>query len=125
MRLPQPKTIYYLGLGLAALLVVDRLRRRKQTDAETAGPVVDEPAAPVEVEERFRATPPATTSAGDDLTQIKGVGPTYARRLKEAGLTSYADIAAASVEKLREATGTVGRATVDPTDWIAQARSMS
>jgi polyhydroxyalkanoate synthase len=59
---------------------------------------------------------------GDDLTQIKGIGPTYAQRLKDAGLTTYTDIANATTDQLRDIT----RATrSDPADWISQARSLN
>ena len=68
------------------------------------------------------AAEPQTTE-GDDLTQIDGIGPTFARRLGEAGITTFAQLAALSPEKAREIT----RVTVqsDPADWIAEAQSLS
>ena len=59
--------------------------------------------------------------APDDLTQIKGIGPAFARRLAEAGYTTYADIAAASPEALREATH--APAIANPEEWIDGARA--
>jgi large subunit ribosomal protein L21 len=63
------------------------------------------------------------TSQVDDLTQIDGIGPTFARRLEEAGITTYVQLAALSPEQAREIT----RVTVqsDPADWIAEANSLS
>jgi predicted flap endonuclease-1-like 5' DNA nuclease len=42
---------------------------------------------------------------GDDFLRIKGVGPTYARRLKDAGYASFAQIAAATPEQVAVAIG--------------------
>ena len=41
----------------------------------------------------------------DDFTRIKGVGPVTARRLKEAGLQSFADLAGATPERVAEVLG--------------------
>jgi large subunit ribosomal protein L21 len=51
------------------------------------------------------------------LTEIKGIGPVFAKRLAEAGITTFAALAEASPEHLREVT----KATADPDEWIAQA----
>lgn len=55
----------------------------------------------------------------DDLTEIKGIGPTYARRLSAAGITTFAELAAASPDRLREVTRAT--AMTNPEEWIAQA----
>ncbi len=65
--------------------------------------------------------PTPTIVGGDDLTQIKGIGPTYAKRLKDAGLTTYTDIANASADQLRDITS----AKADPSEWINEARSLN
>jgi predicted flap endonuclease-1-like 5' DNA nuclease len=44
-------------------------------------------------------------SEGDDFSQIKGVGPTYARRLKEAGYATFAQLAVATPEEVGAAMG--------------------
>lgn len=59
----------------------------------------------------------------DDLTRIEGIGPTYARRLSEAGIHSFRQLASLSTDEVREITGAGGPS--DPGGWIAQARSMS
>jgi predicted flap endonuclease-1-like 5' DNA nuclease len=60
--------------------------------------------------------------AMDDLTQIKGIGPTYARRLRDAGLATYADIAAATPDQLREVTKAA--TMTDVSEWISSARAL-
>ncbi len=59
----------------------------------------------------------------DDLTQIDGIGPTFARRLAEAGVTTFAQLAALSPEEAREITHVTVQS--DPADWIAEAQSLS
>lgn len=44
-------------------------------------------------------------SSGDDFSSIKGIGPIYARRLKESGFTTFAQLAAASVDEVAAAIG--------------------
>jgi polyhydroxyalkanoate synthase len=59
---------------------------------------------------------------GDDdagLETIRGVGPSYADRLREAGVESIADLAAADPPSLA-ATLDLGEARV--ADWVSQAR---
>lgn len=41
----------------------------------------------------------------DDFLQIKGIGPTFARRLKDAGYATYAQLAAATPDEIAEAIG--------------------
>lgn len=41
----------------------------------------------------------------DDFLKLKGIGPTYARRLKDAGYRSFAQLAAASPEEVAAAIG--------------------
>lgn len=72
-------------------------------------PVVDDPAA---------AT--SQPSKPDDLTAINGIGPAYARRLAEGGITTFAAIAASTPEHLRRVARAAAMAK--PEEWIAQAR---
>lgn len=104
----------------------------KKQPAENIQSVVDEPIAitPVAVEVETGMDSPAPdvssvieTVAGDDLTQIKGIGPTYARRLVAAGYDSYASIAGASADTLREITKAPAMADIEA--WIDTARALS
>lgn len=71
---------------------------------------------------RFRVVPPSpVVAAEDDLTAISGIGPVYAGRLRDAGITSFADLAAAGATRLAEVTGaTEARAT----EWVTAAAAL-
>jgi predicted flap endonuclease-1-like 5' DNA nuclease len=80
------------------------------------------PVAPV-VEESV-APAPAREAPRDDLTLIHGIGQATQRRLNDAGIWTFAQLAAADEEQLRESIGQVGRiAKVD--EWITLAREMT
>jgi hypothetical protein len=58
----------------------------------------------------------------DDLTIIKGVGPVYAARLEDAGITSLAGLSTADAEALASVVDVpVGRVG----DWIEEATFLS
>ena len=59
--------------------------------------------------------------AADDLTEIKGIGPVFAERLRQAGITTFADVAKASADQLRDVTHATSVA--NPDEWIEQARA--
>lgn len=58
----------------------------------------------------------------DSLETIQGIGPTYARRLNEAGIYTFADLAQLTPERAREITGVI---RWDPAEWIAEAKRLS
>ena len=60
----------------------------------------------------------------NDLTKIKGIGPVFAKRFYEAGVKSFADLAALDPEKAREISGLKEWQKADPADWIAQAAEL-
>jgi len=68
---------------------------------------------------RFRVVPSnPPPPAIDDLTTITGIGPVFAGRLRDAGITSFADLNAAGSDRLAEITGaSESRAT----EWITAA----
>jgi len=61
-----------------------------------------------------------TGSETDDLTQINGIGPAFARRLNDAGITSFGQLAGMSVAEVR-AQAQLEEWQGDPGDWILQA----
>lgn len=61
----------------------------------------------------------------NDLTVISGIGPTYERRLKEAGIRSYSDLAQQTPGSLREIVGIESWHAADPQQWIAAAQALS
>ena len=62
---------------------------------------------------------PAAASA-DDLTQLTGVGPAAAKKLAEAGLTSFAQIAALSEDDIAG----IEAVKVKP-EWVEQAKELA
>ena len=68
----------------------------------------------------------AAATGGDDLKKITGVGPALEKKLHEAGITSYAQIAGWSEEDIAgyEETLSLG-GRVERDDWVAQATELS
>ncbi|RPF20603.1 helix-hairpin-helix domain-containing protein [Myceligenerans xiligouense] len=69
------------------------------------------------------AAPEPEQPADDDLKVIEGIGPKIEKALKAAGVTSYAQVAAASEDELRASIGKSG-ITFAPsvTSWAQQAQ---
>ena len=101
----------------------------KAKKAKAAKPAKAE-AAPAKEEAPKAAKPAAKKKAakgdGDDLSQISGVGPVIVGKLNDAGITTFAQIAAwtdADVEAIEEKLSFKGR--VGREDWIAQAKELA
>lgn len=74
-------------------------------------------AAPKEPEPpRFRVAEPAPPA--DDLTELSGIGPVFATRLAQAGIATFAALAAATPGRVAEVTGVP---ETRASDWIEQA----
>ena len=58
----------------------------------------------------------------DDLTLIEGVGPKAQEALWKAGFRTFADVAKASADALKEALDKAGLKLLDPTTWPQQAQ---
>ncbi|MDD2380497.1 MAG: DUF4332 domain-containing protein [Mariniphaga sp.] len=71
---------------------------------------------PVETAERV--------DSGDDLKKIEGIGPKIAEILNQTGITTFAELAAASPEKLKEILIEAGTryASKNPATWPQQAQ---
>lgn len=95
------KVVGILG-GIAALIWTMRDRF-----IQIAAPKEPEPPT-------FRVVPPKR----DDLTEINGIGPVFASRLVEAGITTFAGLAAADVSTVVDATGI---SDAKAADWIGLA----
>ena len=76
-----------------------------------------------------KAKPAATTAApagADDLKKLSGLGPAIEKKLHDAGVTSYAQIAAwseADVAEMDEKLGLKGR--IEREGWVAQANELA
>ncbi len=69
--------------------------------------------------DRYVATHP------DDLTAIKGIGRIYQWKLRDAGISTYAQLAATTPEYIREVLQVKPWQRVDPESWIEQARVLA
>lgn len=63
------------------------------------------------------AAPKAEAAAGDDLTKITGVGPAAAKKLNDAGITSFAQLAEVDVDSF-------DAVKVKP-EWTQQAKELA
>ncbi|MDX1448792.1 MAG: DUF4332 domain-containing protein [Acidimicrobiia bacterium] len=98
-----------LGLVGGAIAVLWAMRDRL---VSIAAPQDPEPP-------RFRVVPPSAPAVvDDDLTSIPGVGPVYAGRLRDAGITTFAEVATAGPQRLAEVTGAAESRTGE---WVAAA----
>lgn len=59
---------------------------------------------------------------GDDLTELEGIGPVYAAKLREKGIVSFADLAAADEATLAGIIDAPAWRRINYGDWMAQAR---
>ena len=75
------------------------------------------PAAAAPAKKAAKAEAPAAAAAADDLTAITGVGPAAAKKLVDAGISSYAQLAAVDVD-------TFDAVKVKP-EWVEQAKELA
>jgi len=59
----------------------------------------------------------------DDLTQISGIGPAFASRLNDGGITTFAQLAELSPQQVREIAH-LSEHQGEPEVWIAQAEEL-
>ncbi|MGC9353586.1 MAG: 50S ribosomal protein L27 [Mariniphaga sp.] len=116
-------------------------KKRKNRSYVTVEPVVDvdvavaEAPAPVAEEKPKAKTEPAKAekvaakvesevAEADDLKKIEGIGPKIAEIFNEAGINTYAKLAAASENKLKEILTDAGSryASKNPSTWPQQAK---
>ncbi len=63
----------------------------------------------------------APAAAPDNLEEINGIGEVYARKLSDAGITTFAQLAAAAPERLREILQPEDWQKFEPEAWSAEA----
>ena len=66
-----------------------------------------------------------TARPADDLSQIRGIGPSIAKALNAAGIATYEDLAAQTPERLREIATPIAGPNVEVQGWIVRARELS
>ncbi len=95
-------------------------QREREPSAKPAGDAVGEE----RVEAEGEAPGEGAEGVVDDLTAIRGIGITMQNRLNRAGITTYAQLAEAKPEHVREALGNLSRG-VQVEAWISQARELA
>lgn len=116
---------FLLAAATAAALVGWWLWQRRQDEQPVLAPEPSRPAprreAPVRVAPAEEAAVEQTPA--DSLQEIRGIGDVYARRLRAAGIRTFADLAALTPDEAR----TLAQAQsglVDTSDWIEQAKAL-
>jgi len=129
-----------LGLGLSASALIGwlflRESKRKQlppvlTVRSQVGSAGDEmppivlPREALDADTDAHETAPPPDGA-DDFTQLRGIGPRFARALTAGGITTYAALARETPESLAERMApyaTVRAQRIRDFDWIGQAKA--
>ncbi|MEA3337155.1 MAG: DUF4332 domain-containing protein [Chloroflexota bacterium] len=60
----------------------------------------------------------------DDLTVISGIGPVFQDRLRQAGIVTYAQLAASTPDQVREAIKATGRQKTEVERWVEEAAAL-
>jgi len=99
-----------------------------KTAAKATTKTSAKPAAKTETKAAPKAAKaaPKASAAADDLKQLSGVGPALEKKLHEAGVTTFAQIAgwsAADVTDMDEKLSFKGR--IEREGWIAQAKELT
>lgn len=68
---------------------------------------------------------PAAPVAADQLQEIQGIGQVFAKRLNDAGIFTFAQLAELSPERLREIIQPQEWQSLDFAAWLAQARTLA
>lgn len=91
-------------------------------EAVAAAPVEEE--APAAEGKSAKLSTPLGNVKLDDLKIVEGIGPKIEQLLKDGGINTWAELAAADVERLREILDAAGpRYQIhDPSTWPAQAK---
>jgi predicted flap endonuclease-1-like 5' DNA nuclease len=91
---------------------------------EILGDLIPQPGGEVEIVRQARLASGMIHKA-DDLEVIVGIGPVIARMLNQAGIFTFAELAALSVEDLREIVGKQIQRLADESEILSQARQLA
>lgn len=109
---------------VAVILAIWWIRRRraaKAAPAPTPAPA-PKPAAPPPAAAPKPTAPPPTPAKPDDLAMLEGIGPKIAGVLRAAGITTFAQLAATDVSRLRQILEAAKLQFIDPGSWPEQAK---
>ena len=129
LEVPLLKEFFVPGQRYSATVVVsgyDDLVLDLSVWADSPKPAADKAGSDIPVREvaetpdREEAAPARTPP--DDLKTIQGIGPTYERKLQQAGIKTFRDLANADEEAITAAVGTAAARRARQEQWVAQAR---
>lgn len=93
------------------------------TAAEAAAPA-PKPAAKKAAPNKAEAPKAAAAAGGDDLKALTGVGPALEKKLHEAGVTTFAQIAAFTPEQIEEIEEKLSfKGRIERDGWVEQAQA--
>jgi predicted flap endonuclease-1-like 5' DNA nuclease len=78
-----------------------------------------EPVSPPSVKEA--AILPEAQTVPDDLVRLEGIGPRVAKILNDAGIRTFAGLAAANAADIQKTLSAAGLQMMNPEGWIEQA----
>lgn len=113
-------TLHALVPGTVAF----RKRRLNRTFVSIVPEGVVATAAPVKASAPAKAAAPKAAAAADDLTKVEGVGPKIAGLLNDAGIATFAALAATPTDKIQAVLNDAGSryASHNPSTWAQQAQ---
>ena len=75
------------------------------------------------VAEAVEAAPVADAAGGDELTEINGIGPVIAGKLKDIGITTFKQIAEFTAEDIERVDAELNfKGRIEREEWVAQAK---
>ncbi len=108
----EPDLTWLLWLVIAIFVIIVIIGWMVSNKKEEEAPA---PAPKKEASPAFPATP-------DVLKKLEGIGPKVESILNEAGIKTFAELAKADVENLREVLATAKLQMMEPSGWIEQAK---
>jgi predicted flap endonuclease-1-like 5' DNA nuclease len=75
-----------------------------------------------ELEAQLAHPPPSRAASRDTFTMINGIGPAFQKRLYDAGVCTFAELAQQTPERLRQIVRANSKQRIKPEAWIAEAQ---
>jgi len=122
----------------------DKSGKVSKADKKVTAPKAEKPAAKAKPAPKAKAAPKAApktepkaktekkpaakvekSAEADDLTKISGIGPVFAKRLAEEGLTTYAQVAKLTKKRIAELDEKLDlKNNIENDDWPGQAKAL-
>lgn len=129
LQIPLLKEFFLPGQRYSATVVVsgyDDLVLDLSVWADSPKPAAEKAGSDIPIREvvetpgREKAAPAPIRP--DDLKTIQGIGPTYEKKLQQAGIKTFRDLANADEETIAAAIGSAAAQRAVREQWVAQAR---